>query len=55
MSRKSRLDLTALDDQLIDGLEFCRKAYDLFDEVKKVQGASNSSGDGNPYWPSGCS
>ena len=27
-------DLSALDDKLLDGLEFCSKAYDLFDRVR---------------------
>ncbi len=29
-----QLDLRALDDRLLDGLEFCKRAYDLFDQVR---------------------
>jgi hypothetical protein len=34
MSTKQRLDLSTFDDQLLDGLDFCRKVYDLFDQVR---------------------
>lgn len=34
MSRRPRVDLATFDGQLLDGLDFCRKAYDLFDQVR---------------------
>jgi len=33
MRKKHQLDLSTFDGQLLDGLEFCRKVYDLFDQV----------------------
>jgi hypothetical protein len=35
MSQTKRLDLSTFDGQLLDGLDFCRKAYDLFDQVQR--------------------
>jgi hypothetical protein len=32
--KKQRLDLSTFEDQLLDGLDFCRKVYDLFDQVR---------------------
>jgi hypothetical protein len=34
MPSRQQLDLSTFDGQLMDGLEFCRKVYDLFDQVK---------------------
>jgi hypothetical protein len=34
MPKKQHLDLSTFDDQLLDGLDFCRKVYDLFDKVQ---------------------
>jgi hypothetical protein len=34
MPRRHELDLSTFDDQLLDGLDFCRKVYDLFDQVQ---------------------
>src|ERR1035441_571691 len=34
MRKKQPLGLSTFDDQLLDGLEFCRKVYDLFDQVQ---------------------
>jgi hypothetical protein len=34
MTTRPQLDLSTFDDQLLDGLDFCRKVYDLFDQVK---------------------
>jgi hypothetical protein len=31
---KQQLDLSTFDDQLLDGLEFCARAYELFDQVR---------------------
>ncbi len=33
MPKDSHIDLAAIDDQLLDGLDFCRKVYDLFDRI----------------------
>ena len=33
MPTRHQLDLSTFDGQLLDGLEFCRKVYDLFDQV----------------------
>ena len=33
MPKRRALDLSGLDDKLIDGLKFCTKVYDLFDDV----------------------
>src|SRR5437870_5055439 len=38
MRNCQRLALTDFDDQLLDGLEFCLKAYDFFDQTKLKQG-----------------
>jgi len=35
MRAKRRLDLSAFDDRLLDGLTFCRRVYDLFEQVKR--------------------
>jgi hypothetical protein len=34
MARRKPLDLSALDDKLLDGLRFCMKVYDLFDQIR---------------------
>jgi len=34
MPRREQLDLLTFDGQLLDGLDFCRKVYDLFDQVQ---------------------
>jgi hypothetical protein len=34
MATRQRLDLSTFDGQLLDGLDFCRKVYDLFDQVQ---------------------
>jgi hypothetical protein len=34
MSKKQPLELSTFDGQLLDGLDFCRKVYDLFDQVQ---------------------
>jgi hypothetical protein len=34
MPKKRPLDLSTFDDQLLDGLDFCRKVYDLFDQTQ---------------------
>ena len=37
MARKARqLDLSTFDSQLLDGLDFCGKVYDLFDQVSRA-------------------
>src|SRR5712692_7688198 len=33
MGTTRQLGLSTFDGQLLDGLDFCRKAYDLFDQV----------------------
>jgi hypothetical protein len=34
MWKRKPLDLASLDDKLLDGLKFCLKVYDLFDQVR---------------------
>ena len=34
MPTKQQLDLSVFDARLLDGLDFCRKVYDLFDQVR---------------------
>lgn len=34
MRAKQRMSLSTFDGQLLDGLDFCRKVYDLFDQVR---------------------
>src|SRR5208282_844246 len=34
MAKRQPLDLSALDDKLLDGLRFCMRVYDLFDRVQ---------------------
>ena len=34
MPRRKQFDLSTFDGQLLDGLDFCRKVYDLFDQVQ---------------------
>src|SRR5689334_18068780 len=34
MGKRKPLDLSALDDNLLDGLRFCTKAYDLLDQIR---------------------
>jgi len=38
MPKGRRLDLSAFDDKLLDGLNFCRKVYDLIDQVRAEPG-----------------
>jgi hypothetical protein len=33
MPKRQPLDISTFDDQLLDSLDFCRKFYDLFDQV----------------------
>jgi len=33
--KDSHIDLATIDDQLLDGLDFCRKVYDLFDQINR--------------------
>ena len=33
-TKQQQLDLSTFDGQLLDGLDFCRKVYDLFDQVR---------------------
>src|SRR5438093_379554 len=33
--KTTRVDLSAFDGQLLDGLDFCREVYDLFDHIQK--------------------
>jgi hypothetical protein len=33
--KDSRIDLVTIDDHLLDGLDFCRKVYDLFDQIRR--------------------
>lgn len=35
MPRNARIDLATIDDHLLDGLDFCRKVYDLFDQISR--------------------
>lgn len=35
MAKESQIDSSAIDDHLLDGLEFCDKVYDLFDQVNR--------------------
>jgi hypothetical protein len=34
MPRRQQIDISTFDGQLLDGLDFCRKVYDLFDQVR---------------------
>ncbi len=34
MPKRKLLDLKSLDDKLLDGLKFCLKVYDLFDQIR---------------------
>lgn len=34
MATKQKVDLAIFDGQLIDGLDFCHKVYDLFDQIR---------------------
>lgn len=34
MRRVGRVDLSTFDDQLLDGLEFCKLVYEMFDQIK---------------------
>lgn len=36
MANILRTDLAAIDDQLLDGLDFCSKIYDIFDEINQA-------------------
>lgn len=38
MPTQQLLDLSTFDGQLLDGLDFCRKVYDLFDQVMREPG-----------------
>jgi hypothetical protein len=35
MSKDSHIDFSRIDDQLLDGLDFCSKVYDLFDQISR--------------------
>jgi hypothetical protein len=35
MAKTRLLDLSTFDGQLLDGLDFCRKVYDFFDQVRR--------------------
>jgi hypothetical protein len=35
MRTRQKLDLSTFDGRLLDGLDFCRKVYDLFDHVRR--------------------
>jgi len=35
MRTRQELDLSTFDGQLLEGLDFCRKVYDLFDQVRR--------------------
>jgi hypothetical protein len=35
MATRQQLNLSTFDGQLLDGLDFCRKVYDLFDQVRR--------------------
>jgi hypothetical protein len=37
-TRTPRLSLATFDGELLDGLDFCRKVYDLFDQVRRERG-----------------
>ena len=37
MAKRKPLDLSALDDRLLDGLRFCTKVYDLFDQIRCLE------------------
>src|SRR5262245_206815 len=34
MPTQKKLDLSTFDDQLLDGLDFCKLVYELFDQVR---------------------
>jgi hypothetical protein len=38
MGKRRPLELSALDDKLLDGLKFCLKVYDLFDQIRAEPG-----------------
>jgi hypothetical protein len=35
VAKDSHIDFSAIDGQLLDGLDYCRKVYDLFDQVNR--------------------
>jgi hypothetical protein len=35
VAKESHIDLSAIDGQLLDGLDYCRKVYDLFDHIQR--------------------
>lgn len=35
MTKKTKIDLSIVDDRLLDGLDFCGKVYDLFDQINQ--------------------
>lgn len=35
MPKDSHIDVATIDGQLLDGLDFCRKVYDLFDQINR--------------------
>jgi hypothetical protein len=35
MPKKSHVDLSKIDDHLLDGLDFCSKVYDLFEQISR--------------------
>jgi hypothetical protein len=34
-AKVSHVDLSAIDDRLLDGLDFCNRVYDLFDQIRQ--------------------
>lgn len=41
MPSSHKLDLSTFDNQLLDGLVFCGKVYDLFDQIRATSGGIN--------------
>lgn len=35
MAKDPQIDFSAIDGQLLDGLDYCRKVYDLFDQINR--------------------
>jgi hypothetical protein len=36
VAKQSHVDFSAIDGQLVDGLDFCLRVYDLFDQIKRL-------------------
>jgi len=57
MPKRKQLDLSSLDDKLLDGLKFCLKVYDLFDHVRAEpdgdRGAEDATSDSLQILPTG--